>query len=283
LWLISKIVNQKSMDPKKVIPFAIAAFIVFMLFIALTNTTFLTIESGEKGVLFERFGEGIDKEQVYDDGFHIIAPWNKMIIYDVRLKENLEQMEGISKNGLTIKTELSYFYKPIDQKIGYLHEEIGQGYHDQIIKPAIRSATREVIGKYLPEELYSTKRQAIQEEIFTYAKDAIAAKHLVLDAVLIREVELPTTLKEAIELKLEQEQESLAYEFRLEKARQEAERQRIEAEGKAAANLIINASLTEKILQEKGIEATTKLAESPNAKTVIIGSAKNGLPIILGQ
>lgn len=271
------------MDPKKVVPFAIAAFIVFMLFIALTNTTFLTIESGEKGVLFERFGEGIDKEQVYDDGFHIIAPWNKMIIYDVRLKENLEQMEGISKNGLTIKTELSYFYKPIDQKIGYLHEEIGQGYHDQIIKPAIRSATREVIGKYLPEELYSTKRQAIQEEIFTYAKDAIAAKHLVLDAVLIREVELPTTLKEAIELKLEQEQESLAYEFRLEKARQEAERQRIEAEGKAAANLIINASLTDKILREKGIEATTRLAESPNAKTVIIGSAKDGLPIILGQ
>jgi len=271
------------MDPKKVIPLAIAAFIVFMLFIMLTNTTFLTIQPGEKGVLFERFGDGIDKEMVYDDGFHIIAPWNKMIIYDVRLKENLEQMEGLSKNGLTIKTELSYFYKPVNKKIGYLHEEIGNGYHDQIIKPAIRSATREVIGKYLPEELYSTKREAIQDEIFESARDAVITKNLVLDKVLIREVELPQTLKGAIELKLEQEQESLAYEFRLEKAKQEAERQRIEAEGKAAANLIINASLTDKILREKGIEATTRLAESSNAKTVIIGSAKDGLPIILGQ
>lgn len=271
------------MDPKKVIPLAIAAFVVFILFIALTNTTFLTIQPGEKGVLFERFGNGIDKEQVYDDGFHIIAPWNKMIIYDVRLKENLEQMEGLSKNGLTIKTELSYFYKPIDQKIGYLHEEIGQGYHDQIIKPAIRSATREIIGKYLPEELYSTKREAIQDEIYFSAKEAIAVKNLVLDKVLIREVELPQTLKGAIELKLEQEQESLAYEFKLEKAKQEAERQRIEAEGKAAANNIINASLTDKILREKGIEATSKLSESPNSKTVIIGSGKDGLPIILGQ
>jgi len=271
------------MDPKKVIPLVFAAFVVFILFIALTNTTFLTIQPGEKGVLFERFGDGIDKEEVYSDGFHIIAPWNKMIIYDVRLKENLEQMEGLSKNGLTIKTELSYFYKPIDQKIGYLHEEIGANYHDQIIKPAIRSATREVIGKYLPEELYSTKREAIQDEIFIAAKEAIAIKNLVLDKVLIREVELPQTLKGAIELKLEQEQESLAYEFRLEKAKQEAERQRIEAEGKAAANNIINASLTDKILREKGIEATTKLSESPNSKTVIIGSGKDGLPIILGQ
>jgi len=254
-----------------------------MLFIALTNTTFLTIQPGEKGVLFKRFGGGIDKENVYDQGFHVIAPWNKMIIYDVRLKENLEQMEGLSKNGLTIKTELSYFYKPIDPKIGYLHGEIGRDYHNQIIKPAIRSATREVIGKYLPEELYSTKREVIQSEIYESAKEAIAVKNLLLDKVLIREVELPETLKGAIELKLEQEQESLAYEFRLEKARQEAERQRIEAEGKAAANTIINASLTDKILREKGIEATSRLSESPNSKTVVIGSGKDGLPIILGQ
>jgi len=271
------------MDPKKVIPLAIAGFIVFVLFLILSNTTFLTIQPGEKGVLFERFGDGIDKERVYDDGFHIIAPWNKMIIYDVRLKENMEKMQALSKNGLTINCELSYWYQPMPNKIGYLHEDIGTKFHEQIIKPEIRSATREVIGKYLPEELYSTKREAIQDEIFTSTKENIGLKNLILDAVLIREVELPETLKGAIELKLEQEQESLAYEFRLEKARQEAERQRIEAEGKAAANQIINASLTDKILREKGIEATSVLAESPNSKMVIIGSGKDGLPIILGQ
>lgn len=271
------------MDPKKVIPVAIIAFVLFFLFILLTNTTFLTIEPGEKGVLFKRFGGGIDKERVYDQGFHFVAPWNKMIIYDVRLKENLEKMQALSKNGLTIECELSYWYQPVPDRIGYLHEEIGVKYHDQIIKPEIRSATREVIGKYLPEELYSTKREAIQDEIFTNTKQNVEVKNLVLDAVLIREVQLPQTLKDAIELKLEQEQESLAYEFRLEKAKQEAERQRIEAEGKAMANNLINASLTDKILREKGIEATTKLAESENAKMVIIGSSEDGLPIILGQ
>lgn len=271
------------MDPKKVVPIAIIAFILFFLFIVLTNTTFLTIQPGERGVLFERFSGGIDKETVYDQGFHIIAPWNKMIIYDVRLKENLEKMQALSKNGLTIECELSYWYQPIANKIGFLHEEIGAKYHDQIIKPEMRSATREVIGKYLPEELYSTKREAIQDEIFTTAKLNVGLKNLILDAVLIREVQLPQTLKDAIELKLEQEQESLAYEFRLEKARQEAERQKIEAEGKAMANNLINASLTDKILREKGIEATTKLAESQNSKIVIIGSSEDGLPIILGQ
>ena len=271
------------MDPKKVVPIAIIAFILFFLFIVLTNTTFLTIQPGEKGVLFERFSGGIDKENIYGQGFHIIAPWNKMIIYDVRLKENLEKMQALSKNGLTIECELSYWYQPEPDKIGYLHEEIGNKFHDQIIKPEIRSATREVIGKYLPEELYSTKREAIQDEIFQSTKENVGIKNLILDAVLIREVQLPQTLKDAIELKLEQEQESLAYEFRLEKARQEAERQRIEAEGKAAAYNIISASLTDKILREKGIEATTKLAESQNSKMVIIGSGEDGLPVILGQ
>ena len=90
-------------------------------------------------------------------------------------------------------------------------------------------------------------------------------------------------IKEAIERKLRQEQEALEYEFRIDKARQEAERQRIDAEGKAKANRILSASLTEKILKEKGIEATIKLSESPNSKVIVIGSGKDGMPIILGN
>jgi regulator of protease activity HflC (stomatin/prohibitin superfamily) len=112
---------------------------------------------------------------------------------------------------------------------------------------------------------------------------ALTENYLQLDAVLIREVTLPLKLKAAIERKLEQEQASLEYEFKLNKARKEAQRQRIEAEGKSTANDIINKSLTDKILMEKGIEATLKLSESPNAKVVVIGSGKGGLPIILGN
>ncbi len=271
------------MDRRKFLPFIALGIIGFIVIVALSNSIFLTIEAGHKGVLFKRFGGGLDKETIYDQGFHIIAPWNTMYVYDVRVQEAVESMEVLSKNGLTIKCDLSFRFEPIDQEIGYLHDNIGTDYKGQIIIPEIRSATREVIGKYLPEELYSSKREAIQDEIETRTREAINQKHLTMDAVLIREVTLPATLQEAIEKKLRQEQESLEYEFRITKAEQEAERQRIEAEGKARANTIISASLNERILQEKGIEATKELAQSQNAKVVVIGSGGDGLPLILGN
>ena len=271
------------MDRRKFLPFIVLGVIGLFVVLVFANSIFLTIQPGEKGVLFRRFGGGLDKEQVYNQGFHIIAPWNKMFIYDVRIQESLATMEVLSKNGLTIKCELSYRFQPVADQIGYLHDDIGFDYHQRIIVPEVRSATREVIGKYLPEELYSSKREAIQDEIYQRTSTAIAEKNLNMDAVLIREVVLPATLQEAIEKKLKQEQESLEYEFRITKAEQEAERQRIEAEGKARANTIISASLTDKILQEKGIDATKELAQSQNAKVVVIGSGNDGLPLILGN
>jgi len=271
------------LSSKSITRLIIFAVIGFILFLILTSTTFLTIKPGEKGVIFKRFTGGLDKDNIYSEGFHVIALWNNMYIYDVRVKEAFEKMEVLSKNGLNIKIELSYRYYPKADKIGYLHEKVGKNYPQYIIKPEIRSSTREVIGKYLPEELYSTKRESIQDEIFTQTSNALKEKFIILDAVLIREVSLPQTLKDAIENKLKQEQESLEYEYRLVKERKEAERRIIEAEAKAKANNILNQSLTDKILRDKGIEATIKLSESPNAKTIIIGSGKDGMPLILGN
>jgi regulator of protease activity HflC (stomatin/prohibitin superfamily) len=271
------------MNQKALTRYLIIGFVILLGIVILSNTTFLTIDPGEKGVLFKRFSGGLDKDKVFNQGFHIVAPWNKMYIYDVRINESYETMEVLSKNGLTIKTEMSYRYKPMDDKIGFLHDEIGSAYLERIIKPEIRSSTREVIGKYLPEELYSTKREAIQDEIFNQTLEAIGSKHLILDAVLIREVELPATLQAAIERKLKQEQESLEYEFRLEKERKEAERRIIEAEAKAEANRILAASLSDKILRDKGIDATVQLAGSENAKIVVVGGGTDGLPLILNR
>ena len=158
-----------------------------------------------------------------------------------------------------------------------------ENYLDRVVKPAARSATRSVVGRYTPEQIYSSKRDVIQEEIYLETKKILDKQYVQLNEVLVRDVTLPTTIKEAIERKLKQEQESLEYEFRLQKATKEAEKQKIEAEGKAAANRILNASLTDKILKEKGIQATLELAKSPNAKTVVIGSGKSGLPLILNQ
>ncbi len=264
---------------KYLIYFMIAA----VLFMVLTSTTFITIDPGQKGVLFKKFSGGLDKDFVYGQGFHVIAPWNELIIYDVRVNEATDEIDVLSKNGLPIKISLSYRFAPIQDKIGYLHDQIGDNYLTRIVEPEIKAATREVIGEYLPEELYSTKREAIQVEILTQAKANISKKFIDLDAVLISSVELPAKLKSAIEQKLQEEQLSFEYEFKLDRERKEAERKIIEAQAKADANKILNASLTDKILQDKGIEATLELSKSPNSKIVIVGGGDAGLPLILGN
>ncbi len=275
--------NQEIKPPANLSRYLILGAIALFFFIALTNTTFLTIKSGQKGVLFKKFSGGLEKDKVYDQGFQVIAPWNTMFIYDVKTNEAFEKMEVLSKNGLSINIELSYRYSPVPDKIGHLHDEIGIDYKGRIIQPEIRSATREVIGQYNPEELYSTKREAIQQEIYNKTKKSIAEKYIELDAILIRSVTLPENLKNAIEKKLEEEQLSLQYQYKIDRERQEAERRIIEAQAKADANKILNASLTDKILRDKGIEATLELANSSNAKVVVVGGGGDGLPLILNN
>jgi regulator of protease activity HflC (stomatin/prohibitin superfamily) len=192
-------------------------------------------------------------------------------------------MSVLSSNGLEIKLDASVLYQPTAATVGFLHQTRGTDYLNSVIIPAVRSATRSVVGRYTPEQLYSTKRDAIQTEIFEETKKIVEPQYIQLNDILVRDVTLPSTIKTAIESKLKQEQESLEYEFRLVTAAKEAEKQIIEAKGKADANRILSASLNEQILQDKGIEATIKLSESPNSKVIIIGGGKSGMPIILGN
>ena len=266
------------------LPRAMVMGIAGLIFLVLFGSSmFVTIESGENGVLFKKFGGGLEKDVIYGQGFHIVAPWNDVIIYEVRQQSKSDRMDVLSVNGLEIKVDATVWFQPDPQKLGKLHQEKGENYIDRILVPAISAAAREVVGRYTPEQLYSSKRDIIQKEILEETMKGVSDQYIIVNRVLVKDVTLPTTIKEAIERKLKQEQESLEYEFRLTKAKKEAERQRIDAEGKAAANKILSASLTDKILQEKGIEATLKLAESPNSKVVLIGSGKNGMPIILGN
>jgi regulator of protease activity HflC (stomatin/prohibitin superfamily) len=268
-------------NPKLVRNIVLISF-ALIIFLILSNSTFLTIEPGHKGVLFERFGKGLDKENVYGQGFTLIAPWNKMYVYDVRIKEISETMDVLSSNGLSITVDVSLRYKPIDDKIGYIHDAIGENYLQSIIIPELRSATREMLGKYTPEELYSSKREAIQTEIFERTEAGLTKRNLVCDAVLMRSVQLPATIKTAIEGKLKQEQESQEYEFRIQKEEKEAQRKRIEAKGIKDFQEIVSEGISEKLLKWKGIEATKELAASTNSKVIVIGSGDDGLPIILG-
>lgn len=266
--------------PKVALPFIIGA----ILLVVVLAKSAVTIDSGEAGVLFKTFGDGVvTDEPPMGEGFHVVAPWNKVYIYEVRQQELFEKMKVLSSNGLEIQIDASAWYQPVYNQLGNLHQSLGQGYLQRVIQPAIRSAARSVIGRYTPDDLYSTKRDAIQVEIFQETKKILDKQFVQLNEVLVRDVTLPPTIKDAIERKLKQEQASLEYEFRLESARKEAEKVIIDAKGKAESNRILSASLTDKILQDKGIEATVKLSESPNSKIIVIGSGDSGMPIILGN
>ncbi len=273
--------NQPEFDAAKlkkiVIPIIIG--IVALIFISKSS---ITIKAGEAGVLFRTFSGGVETDRTYEEGFHIIAPWNKMVVYPTRQQEIMEKMGVLSSNGLDINVEISMWFQLDRANLPLLHKEKGRGYIEQIVKPAIRSATRSVIGRYTPEEIYSSKRDVIQSEIYDETKTILTPQYVVTNAVLVRDITLPPTIKNAIENKLKQEQESLEYKFKLQKEQKEAQRIKIAAEGKAEANRILNASLTPNILKEKGIEATLKLSESPNTKVVVVGN-KDGMPLILGD
>lgn len=274
--------NNLNITPPKInFKYIIAGIGVFV-FIILAFKMTRTIGGGEAGVLFRTFGGGIDTENTYGEGFHIIAPWNSLVVYNVRQQEMKETMVVLSSNGLEISVDVSGWCQAPYKFLPQLHQSKGPGYMETVVRPSIRSATRSVIGRYTPEEIYSSKRDAIQEEIHAETKKILDKQFVQMNEVLVRDITLPPTLKMAIENKLKQEQESLEYEFRLEKAKKEAERQLIDAEGKARANRILSASLTSLILQEKGIEATLELAKSPNSKVVVIGN-KDGMPLILGD
>ena len=266
--------------PKIGLPIILLAF-VLIIFVSKSS---INIGYGEAGVLFKTFGGGVvTDEPPLSEGFHIISPWNKVYIYNVKQQEFFEgNMQVLSSNGLEISLDVSVLYQPIYNELGQLHQTKGENYVNIVLIPQIRAVARSVVGRYTPEQLYSTKRDAIQNEIYEETIKVVENQHIQLNAVLVRDVSLPLAIKEGIERKLIQEQEALEYEFRIEKAKQEAEKQRIDAEGKAAANRILSASITNMILKEKGIEATKAISTSPNAKVIVIGSGEDGMPLILG-
>src|SRR5680860_56106 len=264
----------------------IALPIIFglIVLVILISKSAITIGSGQAGVVYKTFGGGVvTEEPPLGEGFHLVAPWNRVFIYEVRQQEVFEKMQVPSSNGLRIKLGASVWFEPKREFLGKLHQEKGTEYIQRVLLPTIRSAARSVVGRYTPEQLYSSKRDAIQAEIYEETKKIVDGQYIQLNEVLVRDITLPATIKEAIQRKLKQEQESLEYEFRLVTARKEAEKVTIEAQGKADANRILSASLNDKILRDKGIDATLELAESPNSKVIIIGGGDSGLPLILGN
>ncbi len=238
------------------------------------------VDSGHRGIVFKSLGGGTSKE-VLGEGMHFIPLWNSVIAYDTRVHEMKEVLIVISSNGLTMQVDASVRYRPKPDELFELQTKIGADYAQKVIGPVVRSEARKVFGRYQPEEIYSTKREQIEAQIYDEVLKALVDKHVVVEAILVRDVGLPETIKTAIADKLAEEQRSQKMKFTLDKERQEATRKKVEAEGIATYQSIVRQGLTSEYLQWKGIEATQALASSPNAKIVIVGSGKSGLPVIL--
>lgn len=265
------------------LPLIILGVIAFIVVMALSSSLFYTIQATERAIIFYPFGDGLDKDHVIDPGFHMKAPWNDVYMYTVNEVSSDENMDVLDKNGLSIHVDITVRFYPIPEKIGYVHEKFTKNFVNVLVVPEVRSTVRQVMGRYTAEEIYSTKRAEVENAITTETEAILHGNNVKATAVLIRSIVLPEQIKAAIENKLQQQQESLAYQYRLDKEKSEAERKRIAAEGESRANNIINNSLSDKLLKMRGIEATLELAKSPNSKVVVIGSSKDGLPMILGN
>ncbi len=262
--------------------YLITGVIILIVLLLFGNKMFMIIDAGERGVVFRPYTSGLDRQNTFGEGFHVVAPWNTMYVYNVREQQREETMDVLDKNGLYINMDVTVRFNPLFDKIPFLHERFGINYVNVLVIPEVRSSVRQVAGRYTAEEIYSTKRSEVEGAIIEETRKTLSENFIDMRALLIRSINLPAQIKEAIENKLKQEQEALAYEFRLSREKSEAERKRIEAQGVSDYNRIISASLTENILKQRGIEATLELSQSANAKVVVVGSGKDGLPLILG-
>ena len=240
----------------------------------------ISIKPGELGVLYARFRGGTQLQHTYEEGIHFIQPWNIMYIYDVRVQEETQNIDVLTVDGLTINVQISLRFQIIRDRLPSLHQEIGPRYRDKVVLPIMNSAVRQTIGSYRPDDLYSTARQELQDQMLVDAVEEMGRIPILIQGFVVKTITLPEVLRDSIERKLVAEQSYLRYKYILLEEQQEARRKIIEAEGIKAYQMLVNEHMTQNFLRYQGIQATKDLASSPNAKVVVIGG-KDGLPVIL--
>jgi len=249
--------------------------IVILLFSAVTR-----VDSGAVGVL-TLFGRVTG--EALPEGMHLINPLKTNHELSIRTQEIKETASVPSSEGLVMALDTSLIFHLNPEKAADVFQKLGPGYAEVLIEPNLRAAIREATASHTANALYTGEREMVAKQIFDQLFNLLGPRGFIVESVLLRDIQLPATLKASIESKQQAEQEALAMSFRLQKEKQEAERKRIEAAGIRDFQQIVAQGISAQLLEWKGIEATENLAKSPNAKVVVIGSGKNGLPLILGQ
>jgi prohibitin 1 len=261
----------------RLIGLGIAAFLLVILFFSAVTK----VGTGHVGVL-TLFGK-VQSGETLGEGIHLINPMktnNELSIQTQTLKESASVP---SSEGLMMSLDTSLIYHLNPDRAAEVFQKIGADYENVVVEPTLRSAIREATASHTANALYTGEREMVAKQIYDQVTTQLNQRGLIVENVLLRDIQLPATLKASIEAKQQAEQEALAMNFRLQKETQEAQRKRIEAAGVRDFQQIVAQGITPSLLEWKGIEATENLAKSPNSKVVVIGNNKNGLPLILGQ
>ncbi len=299
---------------------SLSLMVVLFLGVILAPYMVKTIPSGHVGVLWKRFsGPGIycwcilqrgtvlRPEEIREEGLHVIWPWDELFVYDLRLQSNTETFNTISKDGVNVTAAINMRTQLNHDSVPVLHKFIGPAYIARVVSPEIGSRAREVISQYDAEQVYSTKRQEIEQLIRQGAREKLSRElssvmqpeaseqtdadkfkamlkgAIIIIDTLVLSIELPPTVVSAINRKAEQYYLVQEYKYRVERETLESARKRIEAEGIRDFQKTVSQGISDSYLRWRGIEATVQLSQSSNSKIVVIGSGKDGLPIILGN
>jgi prohibitin 1 len=257
--------------------FALIAIAVLLL--VMIGNPLTVVPAGHVGVK-DFFGNV--SPNVLHPGVRLVLPFTKVVKMSVKTQEVKETAEVPSKEGLNMDLEGSLLFRIDPAKAPEIYRTIGPAYLEIAVHPQIRTAIREVTASYEAKALYSAEREKVAQETFDLFTKMSKDRGIIAEAVLLRKIALPSVVANAIQEKLKREQEAEQMKFVLQKEEQEAQRKRIEAQGIADFQKIVAQGISSQLLEWKGIEATEKLALSPNSKIVVIGNPKSGLPIILG-
>src|SRR3981189_37487 len=258
---------------KKILQLAILVAAIIVVMASITS-----IPTGNVGVL-TLFGRVTG--ETLPEGIHMVNPLKSVQKLSVQTQSVKESANVPSKRGLTLALDTSLLFRLDKNKAAFVYQTVGDNYAEKIVEPTLRAAIRASTSAHSANALYTNARELVQQQIQDELKTQLAPRGVIVENVLLRDVQLPAMLKGSIEAKQQAEQDALRMSFILQKEKQEAERKRIEAQGIADFQRIVATGISPQLLEGKGIEATEKLATSSNAKVVIIGNPKNGLPLVL--
>lgn len=269
----------------------LTGLVVLFLFVFYFGHIFVTVPPGHGAVLWWRFFGGTDINSQFGEGTKVIFPWDRLYIYDLRLQQSTENLDVLTKEGLQITVSATLRFRVNPKAIGVINAKAGPNYVDVLVVPSVGAAVRMEAAKYTLEEIYSSARNQIERDVQTRVTKVIddliqgqpqAEPEIFIEDFWFRSIKLPKALEDSIEHKLTQRQIAEQYVYVLQREEQEKKRKELEAQGIKAFQDIVSSGISENYLRWKGIDATLKLAESHNAKVVVIGSSKEGLPLILG-